>query len=250
MNIGLILVPIIAGYWYFIRSNRTKYTAKRLSGYDLFFHSAVYGFVFFLAGSLLFLLCSSLSSSLIPSILHILQQSTKDFEIEITASSLTISGVFLVTLALAHVLPILGNLVFDEILYAKKAAYQNNDYVEWLLQDCMENDVFSEISTRSSKFYIGLALRSGITSTEDSDIMLIPFWSGYRDKDTRELVITTSYSSVLRKAFQNEFKNVNYGDFRICLPMSEIVSVRKFDFDVFDYFQMKHAESQTSRVSE
>lgn len=66
--------------------------------------------------------------------------------------------------------------------------------------------------------------------------------SGYRDKDTQELKITTQYAPVVWRHIQSvkdseatEFDPIH--DLRVVIPRSEIVSARLFDPDLQARFQ-------------
>lgn len=85
-----------------------------------------------------------------------------------------------------------------------------------------------------------MALVSGIASHGESDIALIPVASGYRKEDTHELEITTNYAPVLWEFLEKHgASGLVYEDFRVVIPMSEIVSARIFDPDVYELFQQE-----------
>ena len=66
----------------------------------------------------------------------------------------------------------------------------------------------------------------------DSDVALVPMLSGYRDSGTRELRITTHYSPL----FGDPLDPGRLPDFRVVVPISEIVSVRPFDLEIYQKF--------------
>ena len=59
--------------------------------------------------------------------------------------------------------------------------------------------------------------------------------------ETRELEITTHYSSIIKEFGKNVIK-----DFRIVIPMSELVSARLFEREVYGRFQA----TKSSKTSE
>lgn len=93
---------------------------------------------------------------------------------------------------------------------------------------------------RNRKSYIGLGIVSGVETIDKdkADIELLPIASGFRNKHTQELIITENYAEVLDK-----HRNQQYDDFRIVIPMSEIVSARIFDPDAYELFQENKAFS-------
>ena len=60
--------------------------------------------------------------------------------------------------------------------------------------------------------------------------------SGYRDKETQHLEITINYASVVEKSLEDS-SDLIYEDFRIVVPMSEILSARIFHPEAYELFQ-------------
>ena len=98
-----------------------------------------------------------------------------------------------------------------------------------------------ELSLRSGKSYIGFALQSGIAISGESDISMIPMASGYRNKDTQEPEITTHYAPVI------EGSELDYTDFQVIIPKSEIVSARLFDPELYQRFQSRPRYGRRAR---
>ena len=94
-----------------------------------------------------------------------------------------------------------------------------------------------EISLKSRKSYIGVALESG------SDVALIPVASGYRDESTYELHITTNYAPVFYEFLEGEESSLVDEDFRVVIPMPEIVAARIFDPEVYERFQQEESSA-------
>ena len=69
----------------------------------------------------------------------------------------------------------------------------------------------------------------------DADVAVVPMFSGYRDENTQDLVITLDYFPVI-DMYLEEKPSLTEEDFRVVLPMSEIVSARLFYEDVYDQF--------------
>ena len=118
-------------------------------------------------------------------------------------------------------------------------ARESGDLIELLISESIEQQKLVEFSLRSGKSYIGFALESGITRQGESDIALIPTASGYRDKDSQELKITTEYARVIQESLEEQSKSpsLTYRDFQIIIPISEIVSARVFYLEVYERFQ-------------
>ena len=70
-------------------------------------------------------------------------------------------------------------------------------------------------------------VKSGIGSQGEGDIELVPMVGGFRDKDKQELEITTTYAPVIWKSLEGS-AGLAYEDFRVVIPMAEIISARIF----------------------
>lgn len=115
-------------------------------------------------------------------------------------------------------------------------AMEEGNLIELLIRASINHQDLIELSLSSGKSYIGFALKGGITGQREADVALIPVASGYRDKDTRELKITTDYRSVVQEYCENT-SNLEHKDFRIVVPMREIISARIFHPKVYKRFQ-------------
>ncbi len=145
------------------------------------------------------------------------------------------------TVFLAGISPIIFNHFYSENKAARNVAKQKGNHFEQLIDQCINKELLVELSLYNGKCYIGYVLESQLTWPSEFDIPLVPIASGYRNKDTLELEITTHYSSIIQ-----EFKEKNRDEFRVIIPMSQIVSARQFDQEVYARFQdMKLSEIET-----
>ena len=94
----------------------------------------------------------------------------------------------------------------------------------------------SKSAARARKIYIGWVVDTGVGSSPDADVSMVPMYSGYRDEDTLDLRITLDYDLVISRNLAGD-PSRKREDFRVLVPMSEIVSVRLFDEDVYKISQ-------------
>ena len=217
MNLGLLLIPALDGYYLLSRSHVSRYWVARQSGYKLFFSAATAGVALLAAARLIVI---SLPSNGLPAI----AAAWRDYAPFEYAGTVTISAF------LAVIVPLLANPFFDKNKRAIRAAIAHGDLTECLIQEAVDSNgrQLVEVSTKGSKCYIGLALESGVAAGGDADIAIVPLASGYRDSETRELRITTNYSPALQQG------HLEIGEFRVVIPLSEIASARHFDPDAYD----------------
>ena len=222
MGLGWFLVPAIGGYWFLTHLHYTRYRAARDSGYHLLFRSALVGvFLYVFAQGIVFTL-----NNWLPEVSALWQPYLPD----------PYSDAAILSVALGFALPWAGNRFFNEAQAARKVAQDSGDFIELLIADSIESQELVELSLRNRKVYIGLALAGGIGKSVAGDVMLIPMNSGYRDKDTRELKITTHYAAVIKQSLEKQ-PALSDEDFRIVIPMSEIVSARLFFPEAYELFQ-------------
>ena len=226
LGFGWLLIPALGGYWLLMHCYWTRFTAERASGYHLFFQSAIAG-GFLVVVAYVF---TSLGTFLCPQG-SVLWTCWVPFDY---------SGTAVLSAVLGWASPLLVNVIYSKEKAAERVAEQNGDLIELLLQESMERQFEVEVSLRSGKSYIGFPLNTGLGVKSESDIALIPLASGYRKQDTHKLEITTHYSPVIREFLGDTERGIHdlvYEDFRVIIPMSEIVSARLFDVDVYNRFQ-------------
>ena len=161
------------------------------------------------------------------------------------------SGTAVLSAMLGVASPPIWNRFHGKESATRQAALDKGDLIELLLAESTERQLCAELSLWNGKSYIGLALNSGLQAHGESDIALIPLASGYREPDTQKLKITTYYAEVIdewldeleesrewsQELEESEERLDDLKDFRIVISMSEIVSARLFDLDVYERFQ-------------
>ncbi len=219
MGLGEFLLPAIAAFWFLTHWNRTRYRVARESGYRLVFESASYGVLFTAGGHVVILLlnrwCPQMGVML------------KSLALFGDTGPATLSVLF------GFVGPLVLNLFSDKDETVVETAKQMGLRIELLFAESMERRQPVELSLKSRKSYIGYVLE--IIDPGQPDVEIIPLASGYRREDTQELEITTHYAPVLREFVESD-ELEHFTGFRVVIRMSEIVSARLFDLDVYERF--------------
>ena len=78
--------------------------------------------------------------------------------------------------------------------------------VELLIAEAIKRSRLLEVSLKSGKSYIGFAVGNTISRWPEADLALLPVSSGYRHRDTQDLVITTHYAPAMRGPFHGEVR--------------------------------------------
>ena len=228
LGLGLLLIPTLGGYWFLTRLYYTRYGILRDSGYHILFKSAIVGCSLFVGSRLLVVF---FLNPLLPYIGEIWKSYVPH----------AYSGTVTLSVLLGGVLPLVINMFYRREKAARRTARESGDLIELLIRENIGREEFVELSLRSGKSYIGLVIESGIARHGESDVALVPMASGYRKEETHELEITTNYAPVISKSLQESSATsaIIYEDFRIVIPMSEIVSARIFDPKVYELFQQE-----------
>ena len=223
MALGLLLLPAIGGYWFLTHFNYTRFQAVRDSGYHVLFRSALWGGLLFCLARVLTLVLDSQYPGTSALWGH---HFPNPYSLEVVLS-----------IFLGFLLPLIMNWFYSAERGSKKAARDNGDHIELLLSESIERGLWVEISLRNRKSYVGFALESGVGISGETDIALIPMASGYRDKATLDLQISMDYVPIILKYAYDPEEGLQEEDFRIVIPISEVVSVRLFNDVVYEYFQ-------------
>ena len=226
-SLGLLFIPTLGGYLFLRILYYTRYSVLRDSGYHVLFTSAIVGFILGIVARLIVVF---LLIPLLPRFVEIWKSHVpSDY-----------SGTVVLSFLLGCVLPPVINQFYGKEKATQKVAVESGNLIELLIRESIDKEKFVELSLRSGKSYIGLAFKSDIARHGESDVALLPLRSGYRKEDTHELEITTDYAPVLWNSLEG-LLNLDYEDFRIVIPMSEIVSARIFDPDVYELFQQEES---------
>lgn len=234
MGLGWFLVPAIGGYWFLTHWHYTRYYAVRESGYHILFRSGLTGVFLFILSQAIILLLD-----------NYLPQAGRFWT---TFLPDPYSDAAILSVLLGFILPWLINPLFNKERIVQKVAMESGDFSELLIADSIENQQLVELSLRSGKSYIGLVLISGIERSGEADVVIVPMASGYRNKETQELEITTYYAPVIDRALDS--LGLAYRDFRVVIPMTEIVSARLFFPEAYELFQEGHADSTDETAQE
>ena len=225
MNLGLLLVPALGGYYLLSRALIWRYWVARQTGYKLFFSAA-------LAGAALLVTARLVAVSLPGNLAEPIVAWWYNF------APFDYAGTVLISAFLAVAAPEVANIFSDKTKCAMRTAKANGDLIECLMQEAVDSKghMLVEVSTKSSKCYIGFAQESAMAGTSESDIAISPLASGYRDSETRDLKITTNYVPALLGT------DLDVEDFRVLILLSEVVSARRFDPDAYELLRATGSE--------
>ncbi|OTQ79469.1 hypothetical protein B6D23_05395 [Gilliamella sp. N-W3] len=112
--------------------------------------------------------------------------------------------------------------------------------IDKLLLESLLSTLMVSITLKSRKVYIGMIDKTkffNIYTNSSPVISIIPFLSGYRDKDTLSFVLDCNYASIYQeKGISFDTKPLSYEQFRHIIPMDQIECFSLFDVDIYKAF--------------
>lgn len=218
MPYNLLLLPLMGGFLFFYLTYLLRFYAQRLEGYQLLFAAAIAGTCLATVARLIVVVFAQTP------IAGTLQHLWSIF------SPFRYSG----TSALAFLLgPVFGGLVnlFVDREKAKDLEIRRhgNSLIQ-LLRRAQKEKLLISLTLESRKWYVGWVAESPSLRPDERYFSLLPFTSGYRDKDTLETYRTVFYEDALKDAGSAK-------EFVMILPLEGVQVANLFDPDVYnEYF--------------
>lgn len=238
---GLSLLPLLGGFLFLRFFNLTKDRAYRYSGYKLLFYSAFWGLIGDLVSILLINFAKGLykiSNSYPNSVVSSLQN--------IDLSPYEPQSLLSFILLIISIVPL--NLIFDEFSGYEYTIEALGTHLEKILFDAQKNVHLVSVTLKNRKVYVGYVISAGVsTFRPDNDrvtyLSLLPVLSGFREESNLSVSFTTEYYEMWTDEDLLKETGLSPQDFVMILPESEIASLNKFDYYVFQNFNSKEEES-------
>jgi hypothetical protein len=214
------LLPILAGYIFINIWSLTRFRAQRHDGYRLLIESLFYGVLIFGVARILGIVMYK--SYRVQAFEHWRQQNGLVYPY---------SGTALLAACLAGVVALLANWAIGrdrakEILLARS----DNGFLRLFNLAAVTYRMVS-VTLSNRKVYIGYVLRAPNLRPEDQFVGLLPVVSGYRDKDTLRLVVTTNYAPAIQA------QKIPASDFEITFALSAVDTANLFDPNLYPLFE-------------
>lgn len=201
MPFNLLLFPLVGGYFIIANSEWFRYKTQRLQSERLIFNSVIAG-------------CILLSLSFLLKYLGFLL--FKDQLITIK-SNLPIKqdyfGVTMCSFLIGVVGTYIANIFIDQTKRISAAIDEIGNDLEKLLKLSAEQRELIQVTLMNEKVYVGICARIPIPD-KTSYFAIIPFFSGYREQETKEVDFTTDYLDVYAE-YVKEGKITSIHDLRV-----------------------------------
>ncbi|MEM8504402.1 MAG: hypothetical protein AAF716_14765 [Cyanobacteria bacterium P01_D01_bin.1] len=235
-GINELILPLLGGYLFITRCLITRYVARLWSGYRLIFNSAIAG-----------------ACSLIATVV-VLGLARQEFPVSVENLSTFFNipgysnlGSSLVAFFLANLGWILFNFVLtvrdrlsggDRQKLSIKYIENYANALQVLLAKSMQETRQVSVSLNSGKVYIGFVTKLNEGQGSQEFILLWPQFSGYRDQETKQLIITRDYSHIYDAIADptSELSDVTVNDFQTAISVADMYSVSIFNPAVYSRF--------------
>lgn len=231
-KLDLLLLPLLGGYLFLNHAYYFKYYHQRIERQRLIFNSLIAGVFLSAFGFFIdFILKNYL--------LNFREFLGKLIPVEYDGINQS-----LLIFVLAPILALIFN-VLPKKFYLNQIVKHKGDELEKIFWNSLiqlkDEDKLLMITLSSNKVYVGY-VNNIQNPIGDSYINILPYFSGFRDKDTQEFFITTDYLEVLEDFVEKGTEDTIDDKMGVIIPKSNITIVSKFDLDTFNQFQFNNYE--------
>lgn len=263
MGTLLLSAILVSGYIFTVTSVPARYKFKRSDGWGAYFYVATWGTGFCI---LSWMICSFMGFvgliDFFAGIAGVTKNNVKTLiplsaDTVATGKSLKIAMWVVGSVVLSTACGMIskawhssGNRKFKALVKAAR-----NHPLETLVIEASATLAPVIFTLKSKKFYVGWVIRPPLEHGKIEHIGFIPLLSGYREKDTLKIVVTTNYDShyesigllgdVAGMAGPPKINsNLTFNDFRVVCPVSEIENLSFFDFETYNQFKLLEEEEE------
>lgn len=238
---SLAALALAGGFCFVEFSNFTRYRASRAESQRLFLYSA-------LAAIILMITARVILTGLRVAFPVFLGGLRTDFLLLVPGVPQPWLATALLSFALGLAATCVSNRIYGTEKATSRAIATYGKELEKLLLTALDRYVLMSLTLKNGKVYVGWpAYSPHVLEAETEHIRILPAMSGYRRKETLEVVFTTEYIRVYEAIGTSNKKSVEQGtekldviadDFEIVIPASEIISASFYSMDISqDHFK-------------
>ena len=217
MPSNLLLLPLLAGFWFVARTHYFKFRTQSLDGYWLLLESSLVGVLLGgLARVAVVLLSLTPLGPVLAGIWHAL-------------SPVPYSSTAVAALAAGLLASVLFNWACGVEKARNRAIERHGTDLDKLLNTALADERKVSLTLNSRKWYVGYVSRAPNLSPREAYVSISPVLSGFRTQDTLEVEVTTDYVPALESELGSR-------KFAVIIPLGTIVSAAFFDDEVFIRF--------------
>lgn len=253
MAILLVLLTLVLGFKYAEAVPYERVKLKRSDGWEAYVYLAKHGLFFIIAAVIIV----TAALFIFFGIEYFLQSNGKTLYLDITYKDINFSKLNANNIGVLGAIILTSFFVCSRMALLKKSAdwrteLSKEDSILSLLIEAVDKLEAVKISLKSRKVYIGLIQPDQFEISDLENIVIIPYMSGYRDKDKLRLEFDCNYIAVYVKndllstqhLNKTHMKNIN--DFRLAIRMDEIESISLFDPAYYEQFEFEEVKDTSS----
>jgi hypothetical protein len=239
---NILLLPLLAGYYYCKRSNAARFKYRDADGNRLLLESAFHGVVFLLLATV-----ATLALGVLAIRVSWLESITQQWTHHNPYPHL---GKSLLSLILSWVVTLAVNTFSDEEKAKKQILEDENEAFELLLRRAVDKTRPLLLSLNDQRVYMAFSLDK--VRIDRKHLRVIPLWSGYRKGDTQEVVFTTDYLKVYEELEKDpETLDDRLEGFELVIPAELVASATLFDKELYsEHFSAKNEPSAPATPSD
>ncbi|HFZ1853087.1 TPA: hypothetical protein ACKQD1_005073 [Serratia marcescens] len=263
MGTLLLSAILVSGYIFAVTSVSSRYKFKRSDGWGAYFYVATWGTGFCI---LSWVICSIMGFvGLIDFMAQVAGLNKDNAKLLIplsadavaTGKSLKIAMWIVGTVILATFCGLINKIwhACGDHKFKALAKAARNHPLETLAIEASATLAPVIFTLKSKKFYVGWVIRPPLEHGKIEHMAFIPLLSGYRDKDTLKIIVTTNYDThyesigLLGNITDVEGpprinSHLTLNDFRVVCPVSEIENLSFFDFQTYNQFKMQEERDE------
>lgn len=259
----IITVILVCGFWYTENHYQSRIHHARTNGWSSYFYVAMHGCRFVAQGFLLVLTAYIVVwlTGIIPVVINLFRDEPLEWHF---FAWLVDKKVMELPLFVAVAMIMACVIAYTEGKDARKEM-ENEEarqkaYREMAAKDSMENLLIQAIDTemlifvtlKSRKVYIGYVAAPRVEFHSSAHLEIIPFISGYRDKDSlRYKEQHRYYDLYLAKNITFDSTPLNLQHFRHVIPIDQIEAISLFDENTYgDFEQFSEPSANVKESSE
>lgn len=246
MAIFLVLLTLVLGFKYAEAVPYEKVKLKRSDGWEAYVYLAKHGINFLIAAVIIV----TAALLIFFSVEYLLQLKDKTLYLDITYKNINFSKFNTNNFGVLGAIVLISFFICSRMALLKKSKdwrteLKKEDSILSLLIEAVDKLETVKISLKSRKVYIGLIEPDQFEISDLENIVIIPYMSGYRDKDKLRLEFDCNYIVVYVKNGLlpeqgldiTHMKNLN--SFRLAIRMDEIESISLFDPTYYEQFEFE-----------
>lgn len=252
MGVVLVAVALVAGYIFSHQHLSSRYKLSRTDGWHSYFYVAYRGVIFSLVSAALCITIDYFDciSKLLSQYDASLSELNKLF---LNTQEIKISAWAGLTLLLAQISGWISRFYYYKLPARKERRLQkivSENHLENFVLEASYTQFPIIVTLASRKTYVGLCFGDELTNSEVESVAILPYLSGYRNKDDLTFEDTTNYWNHYQNEgiFDSTHEHLTLNDFRVILPRSEIESYAFFDIDTYIKFKENERKQKLAKL--